>query len=155
MEKNGKKFCNGNSRHIDIRYFFANYRIEGKIMSIAYCSTEHTLTYFLTKALQGALLTEFCDVIMGWKQVDTLQMVTPSTNERVVNVVTVRSNQEEIESNMEIGGERIESSVETEGDRAGYNVETKENDTKKCVHSVETKEKGKEMHNSYADIVRG
>ena len=49
------------------------------------------------------------------------------------NVVKVKSNQEETESNMEIGGERIESIVETEGDREGYNVETKENDTKKCV----------------------
>ena len=45
--------------------------------------------------------------------------------------------------------------METEGDRTGYNVETKENGTKKCLHSVETKEKGKKMHKSYADIVRG
>ena len=44
---------------------------------------------------------------------------------------------------MHTGGERIESSVETEGDRAGYNMEKKENGTKKCLHSVETKEKGK------------
>ena len=81
---------------------------------------------------------------MGWKHVYTLQVGPPSTNDWVGNVVKVKSNQEEIESNME-----------TEGDKAGYNVETKENDTKKCVHSVETKEKGKEMHKSYADIVRG
>ena len=82
-------------------------------------------------------------------------MGPPSTKERVENVVKVRSNQEEIESNMEIGGERIESRVETEGYRTGYNVETKENGTKTCLHIVETKEKGKEMHKSYADIVRG
>ena len=56
---------------------------------------------------------------------------------------------------METGGERIEYSVETEGDRKGYNMETKENGTKTCLHSVEIKEKGKEMHKSYADIVRG
>ena len=80
---------------------------------------------------------------MGWKHVDNLQMESTSTKERVGNVVKVRSNQEEIESNMETGGERIESSVETEGDRTGYNVETKENGTKKCLHSVEKKEKGK------------
>ena len=54
---------------------------------------------------------------------------------------------------METGNERIESSVETEGDRTGYNVETKENGTKICLQSVETEEKEKEMHNSYADIV--
>ena len=28
MEKNGKKSCTGNSRNIDIRYFFAKERIE-------------------------------------------------------------------------------------------------------------------------------
>ena len=44
----------------------------------------------------------------------------------VVNVVKVRSNQEEIESNMDIGGEIIESSVDKERDRTRYNVETKE-----------------------------
>ena len=70
-------------------------------------------------------------------------------------MVKVRSNQEEVESNMETGGERIKSRVETKGDRTGYNVETKENGTKKCLHSVEAKEKGKEMHKSYVDIVRG
>ena len=48
----------------------------------------------------------------------------------VGNVVKVRSNQEEIESNIETGGERIESIVEIEGDRTGYNVETKGNGTK-------------------------
>ena len=82
-------------------------------------------------------------MIMGWKHIDTLQVVPPSTKERVVNLVNFRSNQEEIYSNMETGGEIIESSVETEGDRTGYNVETKENGTKKCLHSMETKEKGK------------
>ena len=83
------------------------------------------LTDFLTKALQGALFSKFHDVIMGWKHVDTLHMGPPLTKERVGNVVKFRSNQEEIESSMETGGERIESRVETEVDRTGYNVETK------------------------------
>ena len=113
------------------------------------------LAYFFTKALKGALFAEFCDVIMGWKHVDHLHMGPTSTKESVGNMVKARSYQEDIESNMETGGEIIESSVEIEGDRTGYNVETKENGTKKYLHSVETKEKGKEMHKSYADIVRG
>ena len=78
-----------------------------------------------------------------------------TTKQIVGNVVKFRSIQEEIEYNMETGGEIIESSVEKEGDRIGCKVEKKENGTKKCLHSVETKEKGKEMHKSYADIVRG
>ena len=54
------------------------------------------LTYFFTIALQGSLFAKFRDVIMGWKRVDTLQMGSPSTKERVGKVVIVRSNQEEI-----------------------------------------------------------
>ena len=34
MEKNGNMSCNGNSRHIDIHYFFAKDRFESKNMSI-------------------------------------------------------------------------------------------------------------------------
>ena len=63
--------------------------------------------------------------------------------ENVGYVVKCRSNQEEIKSKIETVGEIIEYSVEIEGDRTGYNVETMENSTKKCLHSVETKEKGK------------
>ena len=80
---------------------------------------------FFTKSLQGALFAKFRDVIMGWKHVDNLQMVPPSTKERVGNLVKVGSNQEEINSNMDTGGERIKSSVETEGDRTRYRTETK------------------------------
>ena len=58
-------------------------------------------------------------------------------------MVNVRSNQEEIDSNMDKGGKGIKSIVETEGDRTGYNVETKENDTKERLHTVETKVKEK------------
>ena len=47
MEKNGKKSCTMNSRHIDIRYLFAKDKIEINKMSISYCSIEHMLPYFL------------------------------------------------------------------------------------------------------------
>ena len=62
------------------------------------------LADFFTKALQGAIFAKFRDIVMGWKHVDTLQIGPSSTKEHVVNVVNVRSNQEEIESNMETGG---------------------------------------------------
>ena len=52
-------------------------------------------------------------------------MGPPSTKENVGKLVKYRSNREEIESNMETGGEGIKSSAETEGYRTGYNVETK------------------------------
>ena len=56
---------------------------------------------------------------------------------------------------MDPGVEIIESNVETGGYRRGYNAETKENGTKKYLHSVDTKGKGKKMHKSYTEIVHG
>ena len=44
---------------------------------------------------------------MWWKHVDTLQMGPYSTKEHVRNMVKVRSNKEEIKSNMETGVEVI------------------------------------------------
>ena len=52
------------------------------------------LADFFTESLQGSLHAEFCEVIMGWKHVDTLQMGQSSTDERVGNVVKVIFNKE-------------------------------------------------------------
>ena len=52
MDINGKRSCTSNSRHIDIRYFFAKDRVKSNKMSISYCSTEHMLADFFSKALQ-------------------------------------------------------------------------------------------------------
>ena len=71
--------CTGNSRHINICYFFAKDRVESKKMSIAYCSTEHMLADLFNKALQGALFAKFSDVIMGWYLVYILQKGPTST----------------------------------------------------------------------------
>ena len=65
MEKNGNNSYTGNYRRINIRYFFAKNRVERNNMSIAYFSTEHMLTDIFTKYLQGALLENFREVIMG------------------------------------------------------------------------------------------
>ena len=58
-------------------------------MSITYCSTEHMLAYF-TKSLQVLLFVNFCEVIMGWKHIDTPHMETPSANESVGNMDEVK-----------------------------------------------------------------
>ena len=84
-----------------------------------------------------SIVEQFCDGRGMHKATLTIQCGY------VVNVFKVRPNQEQIDSNMDTGGERIKSSVETEGDRKGYNVETKENGTKTCLQSVQKKEKGK------------
>ena len=41
------------------------------------------LQIILTQSLQGSLFAKFSDVIKGWKHVDTLHMVPPSTKECV------------------------------------------------------------------------
>ena len=83
MENNEKTFCTSNSRHINIWYFLVKEWIDKSNMPIAYCSTDHMLAGFYTKALQGYLSVRFHKVIMGWKHIDTLQMVQPSTKEFV------------------------------------------------------------------------
>ena len=110
MEKNRKKSCSGNSRHIDISYFFANSN-EATKLSLHTVSQNICLHMFLLNPYKEPYSKKIGDMIMGWKHVDTLQMGPPSKKERVVNVVKVRSNQEEIKSNMETGGERIEPIV--------------------------------------------
>ena len=101
VEKNGNKSCTGNYRHIDIHYLFVKDRVESNSISITYCSTDHMISDFFTKSLQGDLFVKLYDVVIGWKNVYTLQMGPPSTKERVGNVVKVMSNQEEIKFNME------------------------------------------------------
>ena len=43
-------------------------------------------TDLVTKVLQGDIFVNFCEVIIGWKHMDKLQMLPPSTKERVVNL---------------------------------------------------------------------
>ncbi len=52
MESNGRNSCTGNSRHVDIRYFFVQDRIEKGELQLEYCPTDRMLTDFFTKPLQ-------------------------------------------------------------------------------------------------------
>ena len=71
--------------------FFYEGQIDSDNMLIAYCSTEHMLTDFFNKYLQGALLMKFRKVIMGWKQIYTLHMGLTSTKEHARNMDEVYS----------------------------------------------------------------
>ena len=65
MEENGRNSCTGNSRHIDIRYFFSKDRVDKKEISIKYCPTTKMLANFFTKPLRGSLFRFFRDILMG------------------------------------------------------------------------------------------
>jgi hypothetical protein len=86
MEINGRNSCTGNSRHIDIRYFFIKDRVDKGEVSIEYCPTEIMLADFFTKPLQGSLFNRFRDVIMGYKPTSSLLELN-SIKERVGSTV--------------------------------------------------------------------
>ncbi len=84
FEKNGRKSCGPNSRHIDIRYFFIQDRIGLANIDVQYCPTEQMLADFFTKPLQGNLFRKFREVILGHKHIDSLKMTpTIPSQERV------------------------------------------------------------------------
>ena len=86
IEKNGRNSCTGNSRHINVRYFFIKDRVKNKEVIIKYCPTEVILADFYTKALQGSLFNLFRDVIMGYKDIsDLMTPVDLLFKERVGN----------------------------------------------------------------------
>jgi hypothetical protein len=86
MEINGRTSCTGNSRHIDIRYFFTKDRIDKGEMTIEYCPTHRMLADFFTKPLQGKLFRMYRDVIMGYRHISELSSIDISTiKERVGN----------------------------------------------------------------------
>ena len=72
MLKNGRNSCTGNSRHVNIRYFFVKDRIDKKEVRVEYCPTEIMLADYFTKALQGRLFLLFRSVIMGYQPISIL-----------------------------------------------------------------------------------
>ena len=53
MEVNGRNSCTGNSRHVDIKYFWVKDRVDKKEVEIKYCPTTLMLADYYTKPLQG------------------------------------------------------------------------------------------------------
>ena len=85
MERNGRNSCTGNSRHINIRYFFIKDRVDKGEVKIEYCPTYLMLADYFTKPLQGRMFKLFRDVIMGYRPLEDLLLEIPK-KERVGNV---------------------------------------------------------------------
>jgi hypothetical protein len=99
FEKNGRKSCGPNSRHIDIRYFFIKDRIDLEDIEVQHCPTEQMLADFFTKPLQGSLFRKFCRVVMGHDHIDSLKPTeepTPS-QERVEQSILEESVRDEVD----------------------------------------------------------
>ena len=72
MEKNGRTSCTGNSRHINVRYFFVKDRVDKDEVSIEYCPTYFMIADYFTKPLQGRLFKMFRNVIMGYLPISSI-----------------------------------------------------------------------------------
>ena len=88
MEKNGRNSCTGNSRHVDIRYFFVKDRVDKGEIVVEYCPTYQMLADYFTKSLQGRMFNIYREILMGWKHISTLKNITSSCmKEHVENTV--------------------------------------------------------------------
>ena len=90
MQRNGRNSCMGNSRHINIRYFFIKDRIDKKEIAVEYCPTYLMAADFFTKPLQGRMFKIFRDVVMGYRPVKDVISEIP-IKERVGNVNKTRN----------------------------------------------------------------
>ena len=98
-------------------------------MSIAYSITENTLEDLFNKALQGELFVKFREVIMGWKNIDTLHIWLPLTMERVVNMEKVEPIKEVIEFKVDtkhehLGAKKLYIDIVIHGNKKWINVIT-------------------------------
>ena len=78
MARNGRNSCTGNSRHINIRYFFVKDRVDKKEIHIEHCRTENMLADYFTKPLQGSLYHRYRNILMGYAHISTLIPSTPN-----------------------------------------------------------------------------
>ena len=81
MEVNGRNSCTGNSRHIDIRYFWIKDRVDNKEVRIEYLPTHILLADYYTKPLQGSRFRVLREYIMGWRPIEDLTITKFDENE--------------------------------------------------------------------------
>lgn len=72
LEKNRQNSCTGNSRYVNVRYFFIKDRIDKGEVRVDYIPSHLMLVDFYTKSLQGTLFKEFRAYITGWKLIEYL-----------------------------------------------------------------------------------
>ena len=65
LEKNVNNSRRNNTKHINVRYYFINYRVESGEVVTKHCPTTEMLGYIFTKPLQGALFRKFRAEIMN------------------------------------------------------------------------------------------
>ena len=72
MEINGRNSCTGNSRHVNIRYFWIKDRVDNDEVKVEYLPTHIMLADYFTKPLQGEQFKVLRGFIMGWRPMSEL-----------------------------------------------------------------------------------
>ena len=67
LEKNGRGSSSKRTRHINIRYFFVQDRVNNGEVQIEYCPTGEMLADYFTKPLQGSIFKKFRNMIMNYQ----------------------------------------------------------------------------------------
>ena len=98
METNGRNSCTGNSRHVDIRYFFVKDRVDKKELQIEYCPTQQMLADYFTKPLQGTLFRNMRRIIMGWDHISILKTYLSSSSKKRVEFMIDEDKSENVKS---------------------------------------------------------
>ena len=112
MEKNGRNSCTGNSRHINIRYFFMKDKVDKDELRVEYCPTYLMIADYFTKPLQGRLFKLFRDVIMGYRPLDDIINEIPMkerVGNKIENRIVSRNNNETNTKLIGISREKIKS----------------------------------------------
>ena len=65
LEKNGRRSCSKNTRHMEIRYFFVTDNVSRGKLSIEYCPTDDMLADYYTKPVQGSKCKKFRSRILN------------------------------------------------------------------------------------------
>jgi hypothetical protein len=152
FEKNGRKSCGPNSRHMDIRYFWIKNRLELDGFDVVYCPTERMLADFFTKSLQGTLFRKLRAVVMGHAHLRTLLSIedksasvnTPTVAPLGLAKERVGRNEREVCGNRE---QRQKVSFE-------LNPDGRTTDGEKSQATTTTKRRSPVIARSHADVAR-
>jgi len=68
MQKNGRNSCTGNSRHINVRYFWIKDRVDNGDVLVKHCPTEMMLADFLRKHYKESCITYIVMLLWGMNQ---------------------------------------------------------------------------------------
>ena len=68
----GRNVCTGNSRHINVRYFFIKYQVDSGDIKIEYFPTLMMIADYFTKPLMGDRFRDFRRIIMGHKSISEM-----------------------------------------------------------------------------------